>query len=53
MDPAFIGAVNEAVTAVALPRAQPGVRPRFPRTQAPAVLAFLLANGAAIVTGCC
>ena len=42
-------AVNEAVTAVALPRATPGVRPRLQRTQAAAVLAFLLANGLAIV----
>ena len=44
-----MGAVNEAVTAVALPRAMPGVRPRLQRTQAAAVLGFLLANGVAIV----
>lgn len=41
--------VNEAVTAVALPRATAGVRPRLQRTQAAAVLGFLLANGVAIV----
>ena len=44
-----MGGVNEAVTAVALPRAMPGVRPRLQRTQAAAVLGFLLANGVAIV----
>jgi hypothetical protein len=41
--------VNEAVTAVALPRATPRVRPRLLRARAAAVLAFLLANGVAIV----
>ena len=44
-----MGAVNEAVTAVALPRATAGVRPRLQRTQAAAVLGFLLANGVTIV----
>ena len=44
-----MGAVNEAVTAVALPRATSGVRPRLQRTQAAAVLGFLLANGVTMV----
>jgi predicted ferric reductase len=41
--------VNEAVTAVALPRATSRARPRLQRTRAAAVLAFLLTNGVAIV----
>jgi predicted ferric reductase len=40
---------DDAATAVVVPRAISRVRPPLPRTQAAAVLAFLLANGGVIV----